>query len=76
MILVIIYCIFLSSKCTSDAMFAVLHQVYQALQSNLYAVLVLYDYAKVSYCGNQDILIKMQYFYGIRGISLNWFNLA
>lgn len=64
---------FLTNKCTTDAMFSVLHEVYQALNNNLVTATVFCDYAKAFDCVNHDILIKKLNFYGIRGIPLNWF---
>ena len=64
---------FLPNKCTGDAIFSVLHGVYSSLNEKLSTATVFCDYAKAFDCVDHDILIRKLNFYGIRGVSSDWF---
>ena len=64
---------FLPEKCTSDAMFSLLNDVYTSLNSNRPTATVFCDYAKAFDCVSHNILLKKLDFYGIRGAPSNWF---
>jgi len=64
---------FRKGKSTEDAAFRLTDSVLKSLNHNLYVGRIFCDLSKVFDCVNQEILLTKLHFYGIQGISIEWF---
>lgn len=64
---------FLSGKCTNDAIFSLLNNVYSSLNNHHSTATIFCDFSKAFDCVNHNILINKLQYYGFRGTPLEWF---
>ena len=58
---------------TTLAIINVIDKLYEKLDMSEFAIGIYLDIQKAFDCVNRNILIRKLWYYGIRGIALNWF---
>jgi len=64
---------FRKGNSTEDAAFRLTDSVLESLNQKLYVGGIFWDLSKAFDCVNQEILLTKLHFYGIQGITVDWF---